>query len=98
MLSAKLMRNQIASLKKANKTASAHKQRKKKRLQYQGVLTKGAGENLLTQRKAAQQLAHTERQEEKQSGVSRQAHARCTRCREHRHNSRTCKKETLAIA
>jgi hypothetical protein len=98
MLSAELMRDRIASLEKANKTASARKQRKKKRLQYQGVLTKGAGEDLLAQRESAQQLAHTERQEGEQSGVSRQARARCTRCREHGHNSRTCKKETLAIA
>jgi hypothetical protein len=61
MLLAKLMRDWIASLKKANKTASARKQRKKKCLQYQGVLTKGAGEDLLAQRESAQQLAHTER-------------------------------------
>jgi hypothetical protein len=47
MLSAKLMRDQIASLKKANKAASARKQRKKKRIQQQGVLTKGAGKDIL---------------------------------------------------
>jgi hypothetical protein len=47
MLSAKLMRDQIASLKKANKAASARKERKKKRIQQQGVLTKGAGKDLL---------------------------------------------------
>ena len=33
MLSAKLMRDQITSLKKANKAASKRKQRKKKRIQ-----------------------------------------------------------------
>jgi hypothetical protein len=48
ILSAKLMRDRIASLKKANKAASARRQRKKKRLQHQGVLTKGASENILT--------------------------------------------------
>jgi hypothetical protein len=47
MLSAELMRNQITSLKKANKAALARKQRKKKRIQQRGVLTKGAGEDLL---------------------------------------------------
>jgi hypothetical protein len=47
MLLAELMRNQIASLKKANKAASARKQRKKKRIQQRGVLIKGAGEDLL---------------------------------------------------
>ncbi|RYN28878.1 hypothetical protein AA0115_g5564 [Alternaria tenuissima] len=41
------MRDWIASLKKANKAASARKQRKKKRIQKQGTLTKGEGEDLL---------------------------------------------------
>jgi hypothetical protein len=47
MLLAKLMRDQIASLKRANEAASARKQRKKKRLQKRGVLIKGAREDLL---------------------------------------------------
>jgi hypothetical protein len=47
MLSAELMRDRIASLKKANEAASARKQRKKKRIQQRGVLIKGAGEDLL---------------------------------------------------
>ena len=47
MLLAKLMRDQIASLKKANKAALARKQRKKKRLQKRGVLIKGEGEDIL---------------------------------------------------
>jgi hypothetical protein len=47
ILSAKLMRNQITSLKKANKAASARKQRKKKRIQQRRVLIKGAREDLL---------------------------------------------------
>jgi hypothetical protein len=63
MLSAELMRDQITSLKKANKAASARKQRKKKRIQQRRVLTKGAREDLLAQRKADQQIAREERQE-----------------------------------
>jgi hypothetical protein len=47
MLSAKLMRDQITSLKRANEAASKRKERKKKRIQKRGVLTKGAGEDLL---------------------------------------------------
>jgi len=47
MLSAELMRDRIASLEKANKAASARKQRKKKRIQKQGTLTKGEGEDIL---------------------------------------------------
>jgi hypothetical protein len=98
MLSAKLMRNQIASLKRANKAACARKERKKKRIQQHRVLTKGAREDLLAQRKAEQQIAHKQRQGGERSGVSRQALARCTRCRETGHNSRTCKKDTSDTA
>ena len=47
MLLAELMRDRIASLKKANKAASARKQQKKKRIQKQGTLTKGEGEDIL---------------------------------------------------
>jgi hypothetical protein len=47
MLLAKLMRDRIASLKKANEAALARKQRKKKRLQKRGVLIKGEGEDIL---------------------------------------------------
>jgi hypothetical protein len=93
MLSAELMRDRIASLEKANEAASARKQRKKKRIQKHGVLTKGAGEDLLAQREADQQIARAERQGGEQSGLSRQALARCKRCRETGHNSRTCKKD-----
>jgi hypothetical protein len=54
MLSAKLIRDRITSLKKANKAASKRKQRKKKRIQKQGVLAKGAREDIITQREAEQ--------------------------------------------
>ena len=95
MLLAKLMRDQITSLKRANKAVIRHRQRKRKRIQKQGVLTKGAGEDLLAQREANQQIAHEERQGGERSGFSRQALARCSRCRETSYNSRTCKKDTL---
>jgi hypothetical protein len=94
ILLAELMRDRIASLEKANEAASARKQRKKKRIQQRGVLIKGAGEDLLAQREADQQIAREERQGGEQSGRSRQALARCTRCRETRHNSRTYKKDS----
>jgi len=98
MLSTELMRDRITSLEGANEAASARRQRKKKRIQHQGVLTKGAGEDILAQQEANQQIAREERQGGEQSGVSRQALARCTRCRERGHNSRTCKKDTIATA
>ena len=96
MLSAELMRDRIACLEEANTAASARKQRKKRRLQHQGVLIKGAGEDIIAQQESNQQTAYAERQRGEQSGVSRQALARCTKCREQGHNARTCKKDSLA--
>ena len=52
MLLAELMRDWIVSLERANEAASTRRQRKKKRLQKQGVLTKGAREDILTQHEA----------------------------------------------
>jgi hypothetical protein len=98
MLSAELMRDRIGSLEKANEAVSARKQRKKKRIQYRGALTKGEGEDILAQKEADQQIEREQRQGGEQSGRSHQALARCTRCREPGHNSRTCKKDTLDTA
>jgi hypothetical protein len=93
MLSAELMRDRITSLERANEAASARKQRKKKRIQKRGTLTKGEGEDILAQREVEQQISREERQGGARSGLSRQALARCTRCRETGHNLRTCKKD-----
>jgi hypothetical protein len=41
------MCERITSLKKANEVASKRKQRKKKHVQKERVLTKGAGEDIL---------------------------------------------------
>jgi hypothetical protein len=98
MLSAELMRDRITSLERANEAATKRRQRKKKRIQRQGTLTKGEGEDLLAQKEATQQIEREQRQGGERSGVSRQALARCTRCREAGHNSRTCKKDTLDTA
>ena len=95
MLSAELMRDQIASLKRANKAATKRRQRKMKRIQKQGTLTKGEGEDILAQKEADQQIEREQRQGGERSGLSRQALARCKRCRETGHNSRTCKKAIL---
>ncbi|USP81206.1 putative transposase [Curvularia clavata] len=77
MLSAELMRERITSLERANEAASKRRERKRKRIQKQGVLTKGAGEDIVAQREADEQIAHEERQRGERSGVSRQALARC---------------------
>jgi len=95
MLSAELMRDRIASLERANEAATKRRQRKKKRIQKRGTLTRGEGEDILAQKEADQQIEREQRQGGERSGLSRQALARCTRCREAGHNSRTCKKDTL---
>jgi hypothetical protein len=94
MLLAELMRDRITSLERANETATKRRSRKKKRIQRQGTLTKGEGEDILAQKEADQQIEREKRQRGERSGLRRQALARCTRCRETGHNSRTCKKET----
>jgi hypothetical protein len=47
MLLAKLIRDQIASLKRANEAASKRRERKKKQIQKRGTLTKGDREDIL---------------------------------------------------
>ena len=96
MLSAELMRDRIASLERANEAATKRRQRKKKQIQKHGTLTKGEGEDILAQKDADQQIEREQRQGGERLGLSRQALARCKRCRETGHNSRTCKKETIA--
>jgi hypothetical protein len=47
MLLAKLMRDRITSLKRANEAATKRRQRKKKRIQKHSTLTKREGEDIL---------------------------------------------------
>jgi hypothetical protein len=70
ILSAELMKERIASLERANEAASKRRERKKKRIQKRGVLTKGTREDILAQREADQQLAREERYGGEQSGLS----------------------------
>ena len=97
MLLAKLMRDRIASLKRANEAASKRRQRKKKQIQKRRTLTKGEGEDIIAQKEADLQIEREQRQGGERSGLSRQALARCRRCRETGHNSRTCKNNPLDI-
>ncbi|KAF7568168.1 hypothetical protein PtrM4_127810 [Pyrenophora tritici-repentis] len=87
----------ITSLERANSAASARRRRSKRRIQKHGVLTKGAGEDILAQNEADQQIAHEERQGGARLGLSQRAQRRCTRCKETGHNSRTCKTNTINI-
>jgi len=90
MLSAELMRDRIASLGRANEAASKCKLRKRKPVQKREVSAKDAEEDVLAQREADQQIAREERQGGERSGLSCQALARCTRCRETGHNLCKC--------
>jgi len=98
MLSAELMRDRITSLERANEAATKRRQRKKKRIQKCGTSIKEEGEDILAQKEADQQIESEQRQGGERSGLSRQALARCKKCRETGHNSRTCKKDTLDTA
>jgi hypothetical protein len=98
MLSAELMCDWITSLERANEAATKRRQRKKKRIQRQGTLTKGEGEDILAQKEADQQIEREQRNGGERSGLSCRSLARCTRCRETGHNSRTCKKDSISAA
>lgn len=90
-----LLRDQVAQLQRANEAATNRRERKKKRIQKQGALTKAEGENITTQREVEGQIQGEMRQSRVEAGVSRQALARYKRCRERGHNSRTCKKDVV---
>jgi hypothetical protein len=94
MLLAELMRDRITSLERANEAATKRRQREKKRIQKRGALTKGEGENILAQKEADQQIEGEQLQGRERLGLGRKTLARCKRCRETGHNSRTCKKNT----
>jgi hypothetical protein len=47
MLLSELMRDQIASLKRANEAATKRRQRKKKQIQKRSTLTKREGEDIV---------------------------------------------------
>jgi len=86
MHQAELLRDEVAALQRSNEAATKRRSRKKKRIQKQGSLTIAAGVELIAQQEAAQKGGGKKPQEAGGSGVSRQALARCTRCREPGHN------------
>lgn len=51
-----LLRDQVAQLQRANEAAINRRERKKKRIQKQGALTKAEGENITTQREVEGQI------------------------------------------
>ena len=95
---AALLKGRVDSLERANQAATKRKQRKKKRIQKRGTLSKAEGEDIIAQKAVEQQLERETRQSKARLGTSRQASARCTRYREPGHNSRTCKKASTDTA
>ena len=90
-----LLKGRVTSLERANEAATTRKQRKKKRIQRKGTLSKAEGQDIITQKEVEQQVERETRQGKAQSSGSQQAVRRCTRCKETGHNSRTCKKDTV---
>ena len=66
-----LMREQIASLKKAVKAATTRRQRKRKRIQRQGALTIEQGLDLVSQQAIEEQLQREQRGGSRQLGSTR---------------------------
>ena len=93
-----LLRDQVSTLQKAIKATTERRKRSKKQIRNQKTLTKGEGEDIIAQKNAKQQQESKRREAVARSGVNRQAIARCKRCRETGHNSRTCQKDTIDTA
>ena len=90
-----LLCEQVTQLQRANEAATKRKERKKKRIQKQSILTKAEGKDIIAQKDIKDQLKGKMRQGRTKAGVSKQAMARCTLCKKTRHNSRTCKKDSI---
>jgi hypothetical protein len=83
-----LQQNRAAALEKACKAATQRKQRKRKRIQEGGALTVAQGIKLSIQKEGG-----GKRQQKEPADGSASAVRRCSRCKQPRHNSRTCKYE-----
>ena len=89
-----LLRGDVNNLQAANRALSRRKQRKRKRIQKQGALTKAQGEDINIQNAVDQQLEAEMRQNGCRAGAGGRAISRCSRCKETGHNLRTCKQDT----
>ena len=86
---AELMRSEVADLRKANELASKRRARKKRRIQLQGVLSKGDGDDIV----AGLLGSASNGLQSAESGVGApRALRHCRGCGEAGHNIRTCPK------
>ena len=92
LYTAALLKGRNKNLERANKAATQRRNRKRNQIQRGGTLTKAEGAEIVAQKDVEEQLNEERREEVARLSGSRQSKARCTRCREQGHNSRTCKK------
>ena len=95
---AALLKGRVASLERANEAATTRRQRKKKRIQKRGTLSKVEGQEIIAQNEVEQQVERETREGKARSRQSQQTVRRCTRCKEAGHNLRTCKIDSVDIA
>jgi hypothetical protein len=92
-----LLAARVVDLERANRAASERKQRKKKRIQEGGNLSKAEADELLAKKDVEAQLEGERRQGSARTGAGRGGKRHCKSCGEAGHNSRTCKKDTVVI-
>jgi len=85
-----LLKAENAQLRKANEAATKWRERKKKRIQKRGTLTKAQGSQLIDQANIDVQIAEEMRQSRPRRGGDMPAPRRCGRCRQPGHRIETC--------
>jgi DDE superfamily endonuclease/Psq-like protein len=85
-----LLRAEVATLQKANETATQRRKRQKKHVQKGGVLTKANGLAILEQAGVDEQIDSETRQSKRRKTGDAPRQRRCGRCREAGHDSRNC--------
>ena len=85
-----LMRAEIATLRKANETATQRRKRQNKHIQKGGVLTIADGQAILEQAGVDEQIDGETRQSKRRKTGGSPRQRRCRRCRETGHDSRNC--------
>jgi hypothetical protein len=88
----------VLQLEASNKAASERKSRKRKRIQKGGDLLKEEAEDLIAQYDVRAQVEGETREGRVRTGASKRGKRHCKRCRETRHNLRTCGKDRVDVS